>query len=386
MAPGPQTPSRALRLPLYVGGLMGPFGTGIMTPMIPELRETFGVSTTVLGWSWALYLVPFAVLMLVSGTLSERWGRRRTARATFALYGAVTFGCAIAPNLGWFLVGRALAGGLNAFFTPILLAALADSTPAQRLGAAVGVYAGFQSFGSGLAPLTGGIAADINWRWAFVLVAAGSLDLATFPPPGEPEPESDAPNLRSLLRRPLMLLGAAAFFASFGPIGISIVVGLEARDGLGLSGSAGGLVQVVGPLAAMWAGRPWGSVVDSWGGRRAATAAFAICSLLVAGMAGAGTALTLSIAWAVAGFSTNFVVVSIQALAAQSAVDNRAGAISFVLAHRFMGHALGALVWLPVYAASPDAAFYGSAAVGLAGIAAIVLSGLGTENGHRAHR
>ena len=79
-------------------------------------------------------------------------------------------------------------------------------------------------------------------------------------------------------------------------------------------------------------------------------------------------------------------VVSIQALAAQSAVDNRAGAISFVLAHRFMGHALGALVWLPVYAASPDAAFYGSAAVGLAGIAAIVLSGLGTENGHRAHR
>jgi len=353
-----------------------------MTPMIPELRETFGVSTTVLGWSWALYLVPFAVLMLVSGTLSERWGRRRTARWTFALYALVTLFCAAAPGLGWFLIGRAMAGCLNAFFTPILLAALADATPAARLGAAVGVYAGFQSFGSGLAPLTGGIAADINWRWAFVLVAAVSFVLSLFPPPGEARAGS-SPSvlgpLRQLVQRPLLLLGLAAFAASFGPIGVGIVVGLEARDGLELSGTVGGLVQVAGPLAAMWAGRPWGAVLDRFGGQAAGVAAFAICSALVAALAGAGTALMLAIGWAIAGFSTNFVVVSIQALAAQAQPDNRAGAISFVLAHRFMGHAVGALVWLPVYAASPNAAFYGSAVVGLAGMAAVGASGHGAR-------
>ena len=124
---------RVASLPLYVGGLMGPLGTGVMNPMIPELRDEFGVSNDALGLGWALYLVPFAALMLVSGTLSERWGRRRTARWTFFLYAVTTVVAAVAPNLVVFFAARAVSGGLNAFFTPILLAALTDATPPERL-------------------------------------------------------------------------------------------------------------------------------------------------------------------------------------------------------------------------------------------------------------
>jgi MFS family permease len=371
--------TRAARLPLYVGGLMGPFGTGIMVPMIPELREEFATTNSTLAWGWALYLVPFAALMLVSGTLSERWGRRRTARWTFLLYGVATLFCAIAPSLGWFFAGRAVAGSLNAFFTPILLAALADATPPERLGEAVGVYAGFQSFGSLLAPLTGGLAADVNWRLAFVLVGIVSFVLSWFPPPGEPRVDVEPPPTRPLLRRPILLLGTAAFFAAAGPIGVGVVVGLQARDELGLSGSAAGLVLMAGPASAVFAGKPWGRVLDRIGGRRASVIAFLICSALVAAMAGATTALLLAIGWAVAGFTTNFIVVSVQSLAAQALPENRAGAISFVLAHRFLGHAVGALVWFPVFASSGSAAFLGSALVGVLGALAIVASGLGVR-------
>ena len=90
----------------------------------------------------------------------------------------VTVVAALAPNVAVFFAARAVGGALNAFFTPILLAALAESTPAGRLGEVVGVYAGFQSFGSLLAPLVGGLAADVNWRLAFLLVAAVSLTLS----------------------------------------------------------------------------------------------------------------------------------------------------------------------------------------------------------------
>ena len=75
------------RLPLYVGGFMGPFGTVVIVPMFPELREEFDASSSAVGLGFSLYLIPFAALLLVSGTLGERWGRRRTVRGVGGLRG-----------------------------------------------------------------------------------------------------------------------------------------------------------------------------------------------------------------------------------------------------------------------------------------------------------
>ena len=85
------------RLPLYVGGFMGPFGTIVIIPMFPELREEFGASSATVSLAYSLYLIPFAVLLLVSGTLGERWGRRRTVRGTYLLYGVTSVLAALAP-------------------------------------------------------------------------------------------------------------------------------------------------------------------------------------------------------------------------------------------------------------------------------------------------
>ena len=46
------------RVLLYLGGMMGPLGTFVMLPMIPELRDTFSVSTPQIGWALNVYLVP----------------------------------------------------------------------------------------------------------------------------------------------------------------------------------------------------------------------------------------------------------------------------------------------------------------------------------------
>ena len=74
------TAQRAQRLPLYIGGMMGPFGTIVILPMFPELRESFNASSATVSWGFTIYLLPFAAVLLVSGTLGERWGRRRTVR------------------------------------------------------------------------------------------------------------------------------------------------------------------------------------------------------------------------------------------------------------------------------------------------------------------
>ena len=75
---------RELHLPFYLGGFMGPFGATVILPMFPELRRSFNVSSQAIGWGFTAYLLPFALLLLVSGTLGERWeGNGPLGRPTF---------------------------------------------------------------------------------------------------------------------------------------------------------------------------------------------------------------------------------------------------------------------------------------------------------------
>ena len=51
--------TRSARLPLYLGGLMGPFGTVVIVPMFPELREAFGASSAAVSWGFNDLHAPF---------------------------------------------------------------------------------------------------------------------------------------------------------------------------------------------------------------------------------------------------------------------------------------------------------------------------------------
>lgn len=352
-------------VPLYVGGLMGPFGTTVILPMFPELRQSFDASSSAVGLGFTIYLVPFAALLLVSGTLGERWGRRRTVRTAYLVYAAASVAAALAPTLEVFLAGRIVQGAANAFITPLLVSGLAEITPTERFGRAVGIYSSFQALGGVMAPIVGGITADVDWRWAFAGTGIVALGLALAPPVGEPRTDVAAPRLRPLVNRRMLLLGIAAFAAAAGPIGISVVVGVVARDELGVSGTAAGAILVAGALSAMVTGPLWGRLLDLWGTRRAGIVAAAGAVVLVAAMAAADEPVRLAVTWALAGAFVGFVVVVLQTTAATSAPDNRGGALSFMLSFRFVGHGVGPVVWIPVVAWSAPAAFLASAALGI---------------------
>ncbi len=400
---------------LYVGGVLGPFGGGVLNPMIPELRETFGVSTSTVAWGFTGYLLPFAVLLLISGTLGTRWGVARSLRLAFALYVPATLFCVIAPNFAWFMVGRVVQGSLNAFMTPLLITSLTENIAPSRLGRLVGSYAAFQSLGQIMAPLLGGISADIDWRLAFVLVALVSALVAIKLPPGSKPAASESPaskpaasespaskpaairgaeqdhaakasaggrtsagpNFRLLLRRPTLLLGATAFAAAMGPLNVVPLVSLTARDELGLSGGATGVLLLAGTGSAMLLVQPWGKLSDAWGARRAIVAALVLSGLFVAILGTVDSVLALALVWVLTGACIQFVVVGFQLLAATADSANRGGVISFTLSFRFFGHSLGTLIWVPVFTVSPGTAYTFSALVAVLAITAVLASGLG---------
>ncbi|WP_419943772.1 MFS transporter [Candidatus Poriferisodalis sp.] len=372
---------------LYVGGSMGPLGTFVMLPMFPELRTTYSVTTAQLGWALWCYLVPFAALLLVSGTIADRWGRSRILRPAVALYAVATAACALAPSYIWFLAARFAQGSMNAFITPLLLAALTESVAASGVGRIVGRYAAGQALGQLTAPILGGLSADVNWRLAFLATAALGMAIAMLMPrvaDASPRSVGEAQTLgaparwRSLLRRPLLLLAATALLSALGPIGSRVLVGLSSRDVIGLTGSGAGLLLFAGGVAGMAAAPLWGIVLDRWGGRQAAAVAITVCSGLVAVLPAARSAWVLAVIWCVAGAATQTVVVSFQSLASVAAPDNRAGTLSFTLSHRFAGHAVGSVLWLPVFTVSPTIAYLASAGIGLLALATVLASGLNT--------
>src|SRR4051812_32487389 len=231
------------RLALYAGGFLGPFGGGVLTVLIPDLRSHFDVSTATAALVLPAYLVPFAALQLVSGTLGERLGSARTIRAAYVGYAAASLFAAAAGTIGVLLVARALQGVANAFITPLLLAALAESVAAATLGRSMGTFAAVQTAGVVSAPLLGGLAGEVDFRLAFVIPAGVALLLALVRLPGtERAPERDAATLRAALNRSVAWVSAGAFVAYLAITGVAVLVALRAADDFGLGPTSRGLL------------------------------------------------------------------------------------------------------------------------------------------------
>lgn len=348
--------SATRRWPLYAGGFLGPFGGAMVAPMLPELRDGLDTTLAVAAANLSVYMVPFAAFMLVSGTLAERWGRRRTVRMAYLAYAAASLAGALAPSIGLFLAARAAQGIANAFTTPVLMAALGDLTPPHRLGRTLGLFGSVQAAGLTFAPVVGGLAAAVEWRWAFVTTAAASLVLAALPPRDAQGRGSGAGSWASLRTARLALACVLAALTYFTAVGITTQSPLLAGDRFGLPVQARGLAVAAFGAAGLLAGGLVGRQADRLGPRRFGLVA---CGALVAGAVAAGTAPRLAVlvgALALSGLAGLAGRVSVNTLAVRSTPDNRGGAASLMLACQFLGGAFAPVLLVPVYRHHPTLA------------------------------
>jgi MFS family permease len=355
---------RAPTFPLYVGGFLGPFGGAVLVVLIPQLRDAFDASTTTIAAAVPAYLIPFAALQLVSGTLGERLGRRRVVRTGYMVYALACVAAALAPDVGWFLGARAVAGAANAFLTPLLLAGLADMTT-SGIGRTVGTFAAVQTAAAALSPLCGGLLGELGWRWAFIVPAAVAVALAFVPPPdARPrEPGVAPPTLRSVATRRVGLVSAAAFTCYAGTVGVAFLVALLAADEFGVGSAGRGLVLAGFGAAGMVLGRLAGGGVDRVGRVPMVVAGSVVCGLLIAALGFSGGPIALTVLWTLAGVGSSLVWAGLNTLAVEAVPGNRAGGTSVVGAFKFTGNAVAPLLWLPLYHLDPRLGFIAAGVV-----------------------
>lgn len=347
------------RSALYAGGFLGPFGGGVVTSMLPEIGDGLGVDAAAAATSLTAYLLPFALVMLVSGTLGARWGRMRTVRVAYGVYLAASVACFAAPTLELFLGARILQGSANAFTTPLLLATLAAMTPQHRLGRALGAFGALQAAGQTSAPLIGGLAAEVDWRIAFLAIAvvAGILGAVGLPDAARTVPPDTGARLRDALRPEVLRVGVVALLGWGALGGLGFLLAFRAEDVFGMSPAARGLLLTGFGVAGILTARPVGTLIDRIGARRTVVVGAVTGAALVAVAGTVGYVAVVAIAWFVSGVASQFLLVGVNAAVLGAQGGNRGGAVSVVQSFRFSGAALAPLALTPLYASHPSASF-----------------------------
>jgi MFS family permease len=345
----------------------------VLAVLIPQLRDAFDATNAEVAAAIPAYLVPFAALQLLSGTLGERLGRRRVVRSGYIAYAIFSVAAAVAPDIGSFLGARALQGAANAFLSPLVMAGLADLVPRERLGRSIGTFGAVQTAAIALAPLCGGLLGEIDWRLAFWVPAAVAVALAFVPPPDAVRALDAQPaTFRAVLTRRVGLLSAVAFAGFASVAGLAFLVAILAEESFGLGSSERGLLLAGFGAVGIVLSRPAGRLVDRFGRVPVAMAGAVASAVLVTAIGFAGSTAMLAVLWIGAGASSTLIWAGINTMTVEAVPANRAGATSVVSAFKFAGSAAAPLMWLPLYMHSPRLGFLAAGAMAAA-MAAVLL-------------
>jgi EmrB/QacA subfamily drug resistance transporter len=166
----------------------------ILNVALPTLQEEFSATGSTLQWMVDAYLLVFAGLLLVFGTLGDRFGRKLALQSGIAIFGIASLGALVADTSGEVIAIRSLMGVGAALIMPATLSIIANVFPPEERGKAIGIWAALAAVGIGLGPLAGGLLIEwFDWSAVFlvnvpVALAAVLLGIRLVPESRDPQP------------------------------------------------------------------------------------------------------------------------------------------------------------------------------------------------------
>jgi EmrB/QacA subfamily drug resistance transporter len=195
-------------LATVLGSSLAFIDSTVVTIALPAIGRDLGADAAGLQWTVNGYALSLASLILLGGSLGDRYGRKRVFAIGVGWFSAASLLCGLAPTVELLIAARVLQGMGGALLTPGALAIIESSFVTEDRSRAIGAWSGLGGIGGALGPFLGGwLVGMASWRLIFLInVPLALLVLAVT---ARHVPESRNPSAAGQLDVTGVLLGAA---------------------------------------------------------------------------------------------------------------------------------------------------------------------------------
>jgi EmrB/QacA subfamily drug resistance transporter len=189
-------------LSLFIVGL----DITIVNVALPSIGREFGAGLSGLQWTVDAYTVVLASLLMFSGSMADRLGRRRTFVLGLVVFSAASVSCSLAPSVELLVVFRVLQAVGGSMLNPVAMSIITNTfTDPRERAQAVGIWGAVFGLSLALGPIVGGtLVSAVGWRAIFFLnipvgLAAIALTLRFVPESRAPQPRRFDPVGQALI-------------------------------------------------------------------------------------------------------------------------------------------------------------------------------------------
>jgi len=146
----------------------------------PAIMASLGADYAAVIWVTSAYLLAYAVPLLVSGRLGDRYGPKNIYLLGLAVFTAASLWCGLSETIGMLIAARVVQGVGAALLTPQTLSVITRTFPAHGRGVAMSAWGATAGVATLVGPLLGGVlVSHLGWQWIFIVnVPVGVVGLA----------------------------------------------------------------------------------------------------------------------------------------------------------------------------------------------------------------
>ncbi len=343
----------------YAGGFIGPLAGNTILALVGSLKDAFGVGVGEIFLSIPVYMIPFVIFQLFSGTVSDSLGRKTVAASGFLIYAVGSVLCGWAPDLAFFLGGRFVQGLGFAFVTPVLHAIVGDFTTDERRGVSMGIFGAVTAGAVSAGPLIAGYMDLIDWRLTFYLIAG--LAVLVFlaiqvafrgsdEERGGARPKGKV-SIREVAINPCVIAVCVAGFLTFFAFiaVISFTADALSESPFGYDAPTIGLVLFSGGIGGVFVSPLAGYLVDKVGRFRTGAVGFVFTSLGMLMFYFSNGFWDFILSMVVVGVAASAVWASLLTLTVEIVPERRGAVASLFNSSRFLGYALSPVLFAGIY-------------------------------------
>lgn len=155
---------------LVVGFFMILVDGNIVTIALPHMLQDLDASLSAGMWVTSAYLLAYAVPLLITGRMGDRFGQKNLYMIGMAIFTLASLWCGLAPSVESLITARVVQGLGASLMTPQTMSLITLMFPPNARGVAMSIWGATAGIASLVGPILGGVLVDtLSWGWIFFI-------------------------------------------------------------------------------------------------------------------------------------------------------------------------------------------------------------------------